>query len=479
MFQPKSDAMLVITVGLLALFAMIPILAASTAEYTHTPLQGLILTNAHVIPGQETKASYILQSCWHSIRHAETQGLTILSGNDYNTFHGLVNSSDNPLGPSRLANYTEEWMGKYFTTPNAQLTVGLRSHQPFGITPDSNYTDRKWQQLDPGQLYPTDYYYEQNGKFSDLMPTPSTVFGFQSTDDYIRRSYGTYNIPFAVHTYNSYYRFAMPYAVRNDHMITVIDDILKPGGVYNSTSSLDLNDIVVTYAPSVHQNIVPTKTALIQQVSNQIANYIADTEFALHASDSEFDEIQFSVTTMIKASEWDATYTVTKDICSSVYPIDGSANCYPVCFGVPPICHTICVCDYSSTVGYIRTTAARIDGSCTIELDAISVDSLEQNGEMAATLTGLVTPEIEGVTRNDDIRINDRYNFRINYGDTVSTTYQTYSVSPYWKCNVHTASALSCDAVLYPAWYYALPENTANLAQEEYVYFISTATRKW
>jgi hypothetical protein len=178
--------MMVIGVAILILFATIPFIAGLTSELTHTPLQGLIMTNAHVIPGQETKAMYIAESGWFALRHAEQDGLDVLADTDYAIFHNLTSSEGtNPIGATVLSQKTEEWMTTYLTTPNAQLTVGLMDADtnPVKISLSSQTDTQPWIQNSMSIPYKYIDYESQNGKFMDFMPTPSTVSNYV-TDDY-------------------------------------------------------------------------------------------------------------------------------------------------------------------------------------------------------------------------------------------------------------------------------------------------------
>lgn len=638
MFGPRAQSMLVITVGILSLFALIPILAATTAEYTHTPLQGLILTNAHVIPGQETKAMYILQSAWFSIRHAEREALESLSDSSYEMFHSRINSDTNPLGEEALTLSTKTWLGTYLRSPNAQLTVGLDSNNPIRIASSSKAETESWEKYPMNQPYRFVYYEAQNGKLVDMMPIPTTVMGYDqiAIDDdwgvpyeideklrtyqtshspevfalvnthvhtvgandklslhniqfdafiddgttrpfeyqvtaqksggsetiiktgtisvtnakynpiqtftiplqfdagkgesvtiklYVRHgnvyprkwlyilniytrcyiipgipagspsygsggslnydpttafkySYGTYNVPFVVNTLNSYYRFAYPYLVRNEQMVTVIEDVLKDGGIYDSSHVFYPNPYVYQYPITMYQNSAPSKTTIVKQLSDEIAIDIANKAYALHASQAPYDEIEFDIDLVVKASEWEAHSQITEDRCVTYYYVDGYKSCRWVttAVGKARVCH----CEYYTYPGYRRVTSAAIMGSCTIDLDQISVTVREMNGETAATTQSLIIPAISNITKNDDIRLTYPYDFYITYGPTDSSIYQKFIPSTtYNGCSFNQVSALSCQDVMYPGWYLGLQENTNKLALDNTIYVPSSITRKW
>jgi hypothetical protein len=625
MFTRRSKGMMVIGVSILLLFATIPFIAGLTSELTHTPFQGLIMTNAHVIPGQETKAMYISQSGWFAIRHAEQDGLDVLADSDYAFFHNLTSSEENnPIGTTILSEKTEEWMTTYLTTPNAQLTVGLEDADtdPVKISRGSSIESQPWEQNSLSDPYYYSEYELINGKFIDFMPTPSTIndyvtnaysypdsrivsstrtaasylnyptyihlrtithtvasgqtlqpyklnleyrsmggigsklyykitvqpegeeetvvrtgyiysgssddyhdaslsytapkgksgqkmivrfyavpngwpsyyvknfvsyskvtSGYYDSDEtysdytYFKNSYGGYTIPFTIDTLNSYYRFAFPYFVRNTQMINIVEDIEKENGYYESQTTHSPENYVQQYDPSMYTNNLPTKEEILQQLSTSIAEKIADAEYSKHLNDEAYENIKYNIDLVLKGSEWDATSQITSDRCVAYSPIDGSKACTT---GTTPAgTYSLCWCDYSSQVGYIRYTSASIFGSCTVDLDRITVTVTEENGETISTLDSLETPILEKITNHNDIRLNEKYNFYITYGETASTLYQTYDVLPYYECDVYIVSATSCAAILYPGWYEALDENTAELNQEEDIYVLSSTTRTW
>ncbi len=471
MFGPRSQYMLVITVGVLTLFSLIPILAATTAEYTHTPLQALILTNAHVIPGQETKASYILESAWFAIRHAEYDALESLSYITYEQFHNRLISEANPLDLENIAETTQEWLHEYFWTPNAQLCIGTTDEESFEVM------DGAWQQLPVTRNYNITYYYEQNGKLSDLMPIPTTNAYLDDDTSEFDYSYGTYNVPIEVETLNSYYRFAYPYLARNDHLVTVIEDIEKPGGIYETINEPYPLEYQHNYDPDFYGNEIPTKESIIEETAQYIVDAIGDEEYELHEGDPMFDEIAYQLLLVLRADEWDADYVVTVDECREYYPVDGEVQCETI---VTPFgSYTYCWCEYDDTVGYRRFTAAEIRGTCDILLDELSTTSYEMNGETMCDNDNLEPVAIHEVTYDDDIEL-DEFEFTITYGETDSWVYmQWLNHTTASECHLEDVSALTCADIPYPYWFTNLTLNTADLAMDESIYTHAEYYNKW
>lgn len=621
MFTRRSKGMMVIGVAILILFATIPFIAGLTSELTHTPLQGLVMTNAHVIPGQETKAMYITESGWFSLRHAEQDGLDALADADYTEFHSLTSSEEtNPIGATILSQKTEEWMTTYLTTPNAQLTVGLMDADtnPVKISYSSQTDTQPWTQESLSVPYYYSDYETLNGKFMDFMPTPSTVSDYYteefyygdsvisssgrstvsflnyptysyirsfthtvpagkrlqpyklsleyrsaggigsrmnykitvqpeggtetlvrsssiysgSSDDYhstsisytapqgesgknvvvrfyavctgwpsyyvkdfrsyskvsagyydsdetyneftyFENSYGGYTVPFTINTLNSYYRFAFPYFARNTQMINIVEDIEKENGIYESEYTHNPANYVYQYDPSVYSNVVRTKQQILWQLSDTIANDIASIEYSKHLNDPAYNNIQYDVDLVLRGYDWEASSQIMSDRCVAYSPIKATL----VASESIPITYS---CDYSSDVGYIRYTSAAIMGTCAVDLDRVEVTVTENNGETTSTLNSLEIPVLEGITNDNDITlIGGDYDFYITYGETPSTTYQVYNTNTSDWCDVVTVSALSCDAIGYPAWYEALDENTAELNQEETIYVLSSSSMQW
>ncbi len=116
-----------------------------------------------------------------------------------------------------------------------------------------------WQQLPVTRNYNITYYYEQNGKLSDLMPIPTTNAYLDDDTSEFDYSYGTYNVPIEDETLNSYYRFAYPYLARNDQLVTVIEDIEKTGGIYETINDPYPQEYQHNYDPDFIGNEIPTK----------------------------------------------------------------------------------------------------------------------------------------------------------------------------------------------------------------------------
>ena len=158
--------MLVVAVGLLAVFALIPILAGVTAQYTHTPLQGVILTDAFAIPNQQTESQYITQSAWFSIRHAENAQLRSVSDIPYSTFYNTTHDdATSHFNHTVLAEATNDWFAQYlYDNPNAKVGVGL-------IFEDAGKVNSwGWEELQEDVNFNLDKYFEENGKFIIVKP---------------------------------------------------------------------------------------------------------------------------------------------------------------------------------------------------------------------------------------------------------------------------------------------------------------------
>ncbi len=124
-----------------------------------------------------------------------------------------------------------------------------------------------------------------------------------------------------------------------------------------------------------------------------------------------------------------------------------------------------CWCEYDSTVGYRRFTAAEIRGTCDILLDELSTTSYEMNGETMCDNDNLEPVAIHEVTYDDDIEL-DEFEFTITYGETDSWVYmQWLNHTTASECHLEDVSALTCADIPYPYWFTNLTLNTAEIWQ--------------
>jgi len=335
--------------------------------------------------------------------------------------------------------------------------------------------------LDPGQnvvlrvyLSPN-YYARVDGIYSYCY---SYMEGYDSPgeyspDTYFKYSHGGYNIPFVVNTLNSYYRFAFPYLVRNEQMINVVERIEEAGGIYDSLAYFTPEPYVYQYHEAVFANVYHTKTSLIQPLNDALAEDISNQLHIIYSDNPAYDKIEYDVDLVMKASNWEATYQITEDRCVAYPNVDGTKECKTL-NGV-----TTCYCYYDPNPGYRRITSASIYGSCTLDLDQVSVTVREKNGETVATTEELITPVLDDITKTDDIRIANEYDFYITYGPTDSVYYQQYTPRGInTGCEFNLVSALSCDEILYPGWYQEIEVNTNRLDGSDTAYVSSKVTRQ-
>jgi len=461
--------MLVVAVGLLAVFALIPILAGVTAQYTHTPLQGVILTDAFAIPNQQTESQYITQSAWFSIRHAENAQLRSVSDISYPTFYNTTHDdATSHLNHSVLAGVTEEWLKEYlYYNPNAQVGVGLINERMARVNSGG------WEELPEDVNFNLDKYFEENGKFAELMPPLTTNEYVDENTGVVDFSFGTYSIPFNVNTYNSVYHFSMPYTTRNNQLVEIINDIEGPAGIYEQAVNFDAPDYV--YAER-NLNAIPAKSSIAAFTVEPLVEWIADLEYDSHLGDQLYRKMGFDIRIAANAHDWVANSTITNDYCVAYSPIYSERNCrwgrnlngrYRVCW-----------CDYWGT-GYRRFTSGEIEGNYSLTLERIVTTSREENGETASNLDTLVKPIIEDVYLAKNITLNERPGFLITYGLTDSTTYQRLTTWSSSRCPVKTVSATSCSGVDYPAWYTNLPNLVDSVSGNHTVYIGRSASRTW
>lgn len=461
--------MLVIAVALLAVFALIPILASVTAEYTHTPLQGVILTDAFVVPNQETKGQYAMQSSWYAIRHAERQQLDMLSDNPYNLFHTRINAG--MLSNSTLGTLTDSYLKTYLDTPNAKASIG-----PYTNTGVNNGS---WDKQPDTQDYDIQTYYNLNGKLIDLMPTPTTNSYFDSTTDEYGNSRGGYTVPFHLNTHNVVFHYAFPYLVRNDRLVDVIEDVGKPGGVYDTATFSSFTSYNMDYGSS-NSVQYPSKTDLLSYLNNQILTELASAEYTYnnHHFDLRFDEIEFELSTDLVGDDWQVTSSSLNTRCDWIWYVSGSSQKHSYWVGVPPNRHRViyytCV---NKGGGYIRRSSGDLYGDYRLTLDDVTATSRERNGETICDNNGLRVPEITQVTQPNDKILPERPTWHLHYGTTSSPTHTNSYTS---GCSFSAFTAYSCGACPYPVWWYNWPTIVNAMSSGGPVHYTSgSATRTW
>jgi len=499
-FGKDSSQMLVVTAAMLVFFALIPIIASMTAEYTHTPLQGTILTDGFAIPNQQTKSQYYTQAAWFSIRHAEGNILDELSDISYSEFGNIDNDQ-------KKASLLSDEVEKQFKNYTRSTINGQLGH---GMIKDCNIDS-----YDPvyGEEYTRAKYVERNGNFVDFMPEPFALIEVVEDDEQgtYRYAYDVYELRFDIDSSNGKFAFILPMSVRLDKMIEVIHNLQESGGIIdqvNEDSSINTQDHFYVYPSDASIISLPQRSDMVYKNTRNFAEEIADREYNKINNDFQnedhYDKLSFDVEVVGVGDDWDVDYVSSERHEKTIHVSGVDGRCwleqrsytYTTCTSNPlggvsctthTVTYTVRLFEYTRD-GYIKKYWGHIDGSYNFGLDTMTTSVYEYNGETIADSNGLETPMIEDVTRqySPSEREDHKVDFQLQFGTTSSRDYLSdYRPSlpgcpSSYKSRLSKCTALNPGSIAPPWWY----QHFFDLQQEierwgpTYTTY-SSATRTW